>query len=319
MNHFEKYAYRLLLAMTTDEALVVLGLPPNPSAEQVNKAYKVKVFENHPDRGGSNERMVEVNVAKEILEGKRPQSFEPKPQKRPVDPSVARRKAEIRRSIMLANIDREREKVERAYGHMYSILEHAVGVRRRYDLREYLTENLAEVLGDLQDEVDASYSRNASVVEAQGFMRDISSEALRLGTKYGALKKGFLALSGQAVNVVQIRKLFSMCEDLKAGLTRILVPSRKLMSLINTREDIPLVWDDNYSPLHQVLLSYSEEFKSFQSKHLQPFEDQMERSAGYLTEVLEQEGFNFDAPSWEQWRLPADFEKAILTVNSTPL
>ena len=41
MNHFEKYAYRLLLAMTTDEALVVLGLPPNPSAEQVNKAYKV--------------------------------------------------------------------------------------------------------------------------------------------------------------------------------------------------------------------------------------------------------------------------------------
>jgi hypothetical protein len=45
----------------------------------------------------------------------------------------------------------------------------------------------------------------------------------------------------------------------------------------------------------------------------------MERSAGYLTEVLEQEGFNFDAPSWEQWRLPADFEKAILTVNSTPL
>lgn len=67
----ERYA-RLFLAMSLQEAKAVLGFPPGaiPSPEEVSKAYKVKALENHPDRGGSHEKMVEVNVAKDLLLGK---------------------------------------------------------------------------------------------------------------------------------------------------------------------------------------------------------------------------------------------------------
>lgn len=74
----ERYA-RLLLAMSVQEAKSILGFPPNssPSADEINKAYKKKVIENHPDRGGSHEKMVEVNVAKDVLDGKQNQRWQP--------------------------------------------------------------------------------------------------------------------------------------------------------------------------------------------------------------------------------------------------
>lgn len=67
----EKYA-RLLVSMSLQEAKQTLGFPPNatPSPEEISKAYKVKALENHPDRGGDAAKMVEINVAKDILDGK---------------------------------------------------------------------------------------------------------------------------------------------------------------------------------------------------------------------------------------------------------
>lgn len=69
----ERYA-RLLWAMSMGEAMAVLGFPPgsSPSPEEIAKAYKRKAIENHPDRGGSHEKMVEVNVAKDVLDKKTP-------------------------------------------------------------------------------------------------------------------------------------------------------------------------------------------------------------------------------------------------------
>ena len=68
----------LLVAMSMEDAKSVLGLPSGsePSHEEVMKAYKAKALENHPDRGGSHEKMVEVNVAKDILEGKQRPTYE---------------------------------------------------------------------------------------------------------------------------------------------------------------------------------------------------------------------------------------------------
>ena len=68
--------WRLFLAMSAADAAKILEVSEDASPEELKKAYKRKVIENHPDRGGSNEKMVEVNVAMEVLEGKRRPSYE---------------------------------------------------------------------------------------------------------------------------------------------------------------------------------------------------------------------------------------------------
>jgi DnaJ domain len=75
---FEVRYARLLLSMSRDQAKQILGFPSNynPSEDEIKKNYKMKALENHPDRGGSNEKMVEINVAKDILTGRAQERFE---------------------------------------------------------------------------------------------------------------------------------------------------------------------------------------------------------------------------------------------------
>lgn len=65
---------RLLLrrAMSMTQAKEILGFPPsaNPSKDEIEKAYKKKALENHPDLGGDAEKMKEINVARDVLEGR---------------------------------------------------------------------------------------------------------------------------------------------------------------------------------------------------------------------------------------------------------
>ena len=56
---------------TREEAARLLGVPPHASREEIEQAYKEQAKKNHPDRGGDPDRMVEFNVARDILEGKR--------------------------------------------------------------------------------------------------------------------------------------------------------------------------------------------------------------------------------------------------------
>ena len=62
-----------LSAMSMDEAKRVLGFQPNenPSKDEVAKAWRKLAMKHHPDRGGNPELMIEVNVAKDILDGTR--------------------------------------------------------------------------------------------------------------------------------------------------------------------------------------------------------------------------------------------------------
>lgn len=71
-RYFEERYARLLLAMSMGEALNIMGFPATsrPSPDEVSKAYKKKVFEMHPDRGGDPAKMVELNVAKDYLSDK---------------------------------------------------------------------------------------------------------------------------------------------------------------------------------------------------------------------------------------------------------
>lgn len=80
-----RVAYRYMMAMpkpptTREEASELLGIDLGKLDEledkedqenAVEKAYRGKAFEHHPDRGGDPDRMVEVNIARDILLGKR--------------------------------------------------------------------------------------------------------------------------------------------------------------------------------------------------------------------------------------------------------
>jgi len=45
----------------------ILGVDPNATKEEAQKAYRGKAAEAHPDRGGSHEQMVKVNAAWETI------------------------------------------------------------------------------------------------------------------------------------------------------------------------------------------------------------------------------------------------------------
>jgi len=55
--------------MTRQEALELLGFPPNasPTEEELKRAQKRKAIEFHPDRGGDPEKLVQVNRAFDYL------------------------------------------------------------------------------------------------------------------------------------------------------------------------------------------------------------------------------------------------------------
>lgn len=81
----------LCLAMTKDEAQMLLGVSPFASSDDVNKAFKMKALQHHPDIGGDVETMKSLNVARDILLGERreerpysppPPSHEPPPIRR---------------------------------------------------------------------------------------------------------------------------------------------------------------------------------------------------------------------------------------------
>lgn len=62
----QRYA-RLFVAMSLGEARKLLELSEGATADEVSKAYKTKALKAHPDRGGSHEEMVDLNVARDLL------------------------------------------------------------------------------------------------------------------------------------------------------------------------------------------------------------------------------------------------------------
>lgn len=67
-----RYLYaRLFAALSKDDAKRILGFPPgaSPSSDEVMDAWRAAIFKNHPDRGGDPTKTVELNVAKDVLQG----------------------------------------------------------------------------------------------------------------------------------------------------------------------------------------------------------------------------------------------------------
>jgi len=56
------------LVTSTEEALRILGLSSEASADDIKKKYRSLVMANHPDRGGDVEEIKKINVAKDFLD-----------------------------------------------------------------------------------------------------------------------------------------------------------------------------------------------------------------------------------------------------------
>jgi len=49
------------------QALAVLGLPPNATRQQIKRRYRVLAKQHHPDRGGDPRQMQRIIAAYELL------------------------------------------------------------------------------------------------------------------------------------------------------------------------------------------------------------------------------------------------------------
>ena len=74
-----EFDYLLRVSMTLEDAYQVLGVPRGASPAEINKAYHnlVKLWhpDRNPDKPDAHQKMVEINVAKDICDGKRRPDF----------------------------------------------------------------------------------------------------------------------------------------------------------------------------------------------------------------------------------------------------
>ena len=65
MSKFKKFLY--LLEMSYTEALKVFGIDSVADKNELKKKYRVLSMKNHPDTGGSLDKMKDITVAYDIL------------------------------------------------------------------------------------------------------------------------------------------------------------------------------------------------------------------------------------------------------------
>ena len=63
-NSNNRSAHTTSAAVTVDEALDILSLPPNPDKQAVIDAHRTLIRQMHPDRGRSHYLATKINLAK---------------------------------------------------------------------------------------------------------------------------------------------------------------------------------------------------------------------------------------------------------------
>jgi len=322
MHGFYRYAIRLLLSMSMDEARGALGFPPgyNPSPSEISKAHRSMVFKHHPDRGGSHEKMVEINIAKDVLEGKRHERYRPSP---PKDSEEEKRKeAQRKRVAALSAIERAKKDVGKALDQCRVETDLLGGYR--LNIRGFLVDDYSDAIDKMQDVLDdladlgSPNKAHPDMKEAERLCQSLSNRAMRLSKKYlplaklhGELVADLLNLSGDLTQG-KVAHLYAETHKYIGAFNEMFQESRKLVGLIRRSEILPLEWDDMYSKAHGVLGAFAHDWSKFSNSGLEGYKSALERAVadvGAAVEPLAPEEWK-KAPRAELWRYSSDFEWA---------
>jgi hypothetical protein len=320
---FARLAARLLLSMSFQEAKEILGLPTNQAytPEDLIKAYRRKAIENHPDRGGDPQKMVEVNVAKEILDGKRRDDRTVVKRPQESEEVVRRRRNEIRKEQNIGQVKDARDRAVEASKRVYDSVGYILG-GYRLDFREYLNSEFATAVDKLHDEADLAWHKGESNASktALALTQALLGKAMKVASKLGALKTALKVLKGSDLSIRNLRQLTDDCDKFFQTVSQLREQSGELMRLITTSEDVPFLWDQIYSPCHSMIRTFDENYKDFQRinpKLLKNAEDEIERCIDSVQVKIDSEyGVGTaSTANWSEWEIPADFNEVLAKIE----
>lgn len=290
-------------AMTPEEAREVLGFPPfyMPSEAELNKAVRLKARDAHPDRGGSTEAMMLVNVAKEVLEGKRPND------RTDVGGDAKQRKLD------LATIEAAKKRARAALKEAVSTIGRHVFIPWAIDIREYLTSDYTDALDSLHDHVtdavkSASGKREARLRQVIQATRDALSVATRIGSKLKALKK-----RTDAPDTATVESLDALCGDFarfKPMAEALFKQAGKLNQLldvaISNEDEADVVPERLSEPVfegYQMIRAFRDDWGRFPPDcEVAKVGREVESAVTEVLEVLKRRGSQTSTlPPWNQW------------------
>jgi len=306
MSFNAREAVRLLLAMSMEEAKQALGFAPNanPSSGEIQRAYRAKAIQNHPDRGGDPKKMVVINVAKEILEGKR---VNDKTEYTP-DVEDAGVKKQRQQEAFVADVKAEKAKVGSAFESSKAAILSPFG-RHTIPFPEFLDtafESIAKIQDEIQDTLDDSPQKDPAWVKTQQICDIIVGKMRRVDQQRIAVT---LPLP-KILTFKDIESRFRAMRVLLKSYEALMGESSSLVGLLNTSEDVPLNWDSIYYHTHGMFSSYLSNLRdTLKQLHLTSLKKQLEdsRSAIIKSKTANKIGGFTPIEQWDQLEFPTSF------------
>jgi hypothetical protein len=324
MDYDRRYAARyrrVFQAMSLDQAKQVLGFPPSayPSPEEIQKAYRAKAMENHPDRGGKHEVMVDLNAAKDILQGKRREDRHPPvswseaaPSK--ADPEVARRAEEARKREQALLV------ISRASEAAVSAATLAINgtdlIGHRINFATFLDGDYRSMLDKMHDDIEAQETVNKDMAKAQGLLHTLTGMSHRLSQKFsGIIRMGgeahaaLIGLGGAHLTWLSVAAIYFEMKKFFTAFTEFDKVDGQLQSLIVTSDFVPNEWVDLSAHPRGIIVSFRNDFKGFGDHRLKQFGMVMQKASKETMGAAGPYGFKHHG-DWQQWHVPGDFEAA---------
>lgn len=299
--------------MTVDQAKDILGLGPSPTPQEIQKAFRYQALRNHPDRGGTHEKQVDINVAKDILEGKSRADNRPPLSWGASNPEAARKAEEDRaRKAALALIASESAATVKA---AEDAIRSADLIGWRLNLSEFLNSEYRTVLDKIHDDIEAN-APNKDMQKAMNFMHMLTGMAHRLATKFpdltrmtGQANADLLNLGGAQLTWSSVADIYVATKKFIASFNEFAKVNGGLQMLIMSSELVPFAWDDLTHHESSVINSFRDDFKGFSDHNLNRFESTLREAVGKVMKAAEPYGFKHHG-DWKSWGIPGDFEHA---------
>jgi len=307
---------RLFLSMSLEEAKKILGFSANstPSSSEISKAYKRKVLENHPDRGGDPLKMVEVNVAKEVLDGKFRNDFIVQRTKEEED----RERAEEKLRGDIVTIRKASEKAVRAMSR-HSLF--AFAFRGKEPFRSFLMDQFADVLDLVQEEAEKSLKSPTSKDDEKALrkilalVKEMDGITLRIASKYRGLS------NPQEIRLSDLEEQYTKGKLVQEMMGDLFSKSKQVYGLIVT--GLGPNYDDSVSISEAVadryfregsdyLGAYVHDLVQFDPKEGSRVLKEVESAVTEVLDLLKARKVDLNkydlSSNWKNWDIPDSFE-----------